>query len=46
MPSLVKAKLILKEAEELNSDTPLVLGMLHDIGRRYGMTNERHSLDV
>ena len=26
-------------------NTALVLGMLHDIGRRYGVTNERHSLD-
>lgn len=71
VPSLEEAKLILKEAEQLNpgpwvehslyvgkaaeliakrdkklnSETALVLGMLHDIGRRYGVTNERHSLD-
>lgn len=39
------AELIAKKDKELNSDTAMVLGMLHDIGRRYGVTNERHSLD-
>ncbi|MEG0614048.1 MAG: HD domain-containing protein [Clostridium sp.] len=39
------AELIAKKDKELNSETALVLGMLHDIGRRYGVTNERHSLD-
>jgi HD domain-containing protein len=39
------AELIAKEDKELDSNVALILGMLHDIGRRYGVTNERHSLD-
>ena len=39
------AELIAKKDKDLDSDIALVLGMLHDIGRRYGVTNERHSLD-
>ncbi|GAA0127397.1 hypothetical protein UT300019_33010 [Clostridium sp. CTA-19] len=39
------AELIAKEDKELDSNVALVLGMLHDIGRRYGVTNEKHSLD-
>ncbi len=39
------AELIAKEDSELDSNTALILGMLHDIGRRYSVTNERHSLD-
>lgn len=39
------AELIAKEDKELDSNVALILGMLHDIGRRYGITNERHSLD-
>ena len=39
------AELIAKEDKELDSNVALVLGMLHDIGRRYGVTNERHGLD-
>lgn len=39
------AELIAKEDKELDSNVALILGMLHDIGRRFGVTNERHSLD-
>lgn len=39
------AELIAKEDKELDTDTALVLGMLHDIGRRYGVTSMRHSID-
>lgn len=39
------AQLIAKEDKELDSEVALVLGMLHDIGRRYGITNEKHSID-
>ena len=39
------AELIAKNCPDLNSDTALVLGMLHDIGRRYGVTDMRHIID-
>ena len=39
------AELIAKEDKELDGDTALVLGMLHDIGRRFGITSMRHSID-
>ena len=39
------AELIAKEDKDLDSNVALILGMLHDIGRRYGVTNERHSID-
>lgn len=39
------AELIAKKDKELDSNTALILGILHDIGRRYGANNERHSLD-
>lgn len=39
------AEIISKEDIELDSNVALVLGMLHDIGRRYGVTSMRHSLD-
>lgn len=39
------AELIAKYDRELDENTALVLGMLHDIGRRYGVTSMRHSLD-
>jgi len=71
VPTVKKAKLLLKEAEglnpgpwidhslytgkaasliaelhpELDKNTALVLGMLHDIGRRFGVTSMRHSID-
>lgn len=39
------AELIAREDKELDSNVALILGMLHDIGRRFGITNERHSID-
>lgn len=39
------AELIAKEDKELDGDIALALGMLHDIGRRYGVTSMRHSID-
>lgn len=39
------AKLIAREDKELDENIALVLGMLHDIGRRYGVTSMRHSID-
>ena len=39
------AELITKEDKELDSNIALILGMLHDIGRRYGVTGMRHSID-
>lgn len=39
------AELIAREDKELDANIALTLGMLHDVGRRYGVTNERHSLD-
>ncbi|MGY0371990.1 HD domain-containing protein [Clostridium sp. JNZ J1-5] len=39
------AELIAEYDRELDENTALVLGMLHDIGRRYGVTSMRHSLD-
>ncbi|MFD3157319.1 HD domain-containing protein [Haloimpatiens sp. FM7330] len=39
------AELIAEYDKELDKNIALVLGMLHDIGRRYGITNMRHSID-
>ncbi|SHJ77193.1 HDIG domain-containing protein [Hathewaya proteolytica DSM 3090] len=39
------AKLIAERVEGLDSEVAYILGLLHDIGRRYGVTNERHSFD-
>ncbi len=39
------AEMIAKEDIDLDPNVALVLGMLHDIGRRYGVTSMRHSLD-
>lgn len=39
------AALIAKEDKELDANIALILGMLHDIGRRYGVTSMRHSID-
>ena len=39
------AQLIAREDKDLDENTALVLGMLHDIGRRYGVTSMRHSID-
>lgn len=39
------AKLIAQNCEDIESDTAYVLGLLHDIGRRFGITGMRHVLD-
>lgn len=39
------AELIAKNCPKLNPETALILGMLHDIGRRFGVTSMRHSID-
>jgi len=39
------AQSIAKEDKDLDENIALVLGMLHDIGRRYGVTSMRHSID-
>ena len=39
------AELIAKEDNELDGDIAFALGLLHDIGRRYGVTGMRHSID-
>lgn len=39
------AKLIAENCPGLDSDIALALGMLHDIGRRYGVTDMRHIID-
>jgi hypothetical protein len=39
------AELIAKNCKGLDSETASVLGMLHDIGRRYGVTDMRHVID-
>lgn len=39
------AELIAKNCKDLDTETASVLGMLHDIGRRYGVTDMRHAID-
>lgn len=39
------AKAIAKSCENLDEEVALVCGLLHDIGRRYGVTSMRHSID-
>ncbi|MBZ9687310.1 HD domain-containing protein [Clostridium estertheticum] len=39
------AQLIAQNCDNIDSDTALILGMLHDIGRRFGITGMRHSID-
>ena len=39
------AELIANEDKELDGDIAFALGLLHDIGRRYGITSMRHSID-
>lgn len=39
------ARLIAASCKELDSEAAYILGILHDIGRRFGITNMRHSLD-
>jgi HD superfamily phosphodiesterase len=39
------AQLIAQHCEDIDPDTALVLGMLHDTGRRFGITGMRHVVD-
>ncbi|MBL4930909.1 HD domain-containing protein [Clostridium paridis] len=39
------AKLIAENCEDINPTTAYICGLLHDIGRRYGVTDLRHILD-
>lgn len=39
------AKLIAENCEGMEPDVAYVLGMLHDIGRRFGVSSMRHSID-
>lgn len=39
------AQIIAHNCEGLDSEVALILGMLHDIGRRFGITGMRHILD-
>ena len=39
------AEFIASEDKELDGNIAMVLGMLHDIGRQYGITSMRHSID-
>jgi hypothetical protein len=41
----IAAELIAECDGELDKNTAFVLGLLHDIGRRYGVTSMRHSID-
>jgi HD superfamily phosphodiesterase len=39
------AKLIALHCEGMDSEAAYIVGLLHDIGRRFGVTNMRHSID-
>ena len=39
------AKMIAKKCDNLNADTAYIFGLLHDIGRREGVTDMRHIID-
>lgn len=39
------AELIAKNCKGLDTETALVLGMLHDMGRRYDVTDMRYVID-
>jgi putative nucleotidyltransferase with HDIG domain len=39
------AQMIAKRCGNLNSDKAYVLGLLHDIGRRYGVSARKHGID-
>jgi hypothetical protein len=39
------ARIIASKLPEINEDYAYILGLLHDIGRRYGVTDLRHVLD-
>lgn len=41
----LSAQIIAKKCGKLNSDKAYVLGLLHDIGRRYGISARRHGFD-
>ncbi len=41
----VCAKIIAEKCPDLNCDTAYVLGLLHDIGRRFGVSDMRHIID-
>ncbi|HCJ57240.1 HD domain-containing protein [Lutispora sp.] len=38
------AQLIAQDCYNLDPETALILGILHDIGRRFGVTSMRHSI--
>lgn len=33
------------ECEDLDSEKAFIMGFLHDIGRRYGVTQLKHTID-
>lgn len=39
------AQMIAKRCDNLNSNKAYVLGLLHDIGRRYGVSARKHGID-
>ena len=39
------AKVIAEQCDNLDADTAYILGLLHDIGRREGVTDMRHIID-
>ena len=39
------ARAIAERCDNLNTDTAYILGLLHDIGRREGVTDMRHIID-
>ena len=39
------AKIIAKQINNLNPDIAYMMGLIHDIGRNVGVTQDRHSLD-
>jgi hypothetical protein len=39
------AQLIAQRCTDMDAETALILGMLHDIGRRFGITGMRHIVD-
>lgn len=41
----LSAQMIAEKCNNLNSDKAYVLGLLHDIGRRYGISARRHGID-
>ena len=39
------AQLIAQNCEGIDSETALIFGMIHDIGRRFGVTGMRHGIN-